>query len=84
MLCYVMLCYVMLCSVLTTVNSLTRQSWILNSTPWNPDHQILDSRFPVSVEVGFKIPIVSGIPDFLSCIPDSTNKQKFPGFWKLY
>ena len=61
-----------------------RQFWILNFTPWNPDHRVLDSRFPVSVEVGFKIPIVSGIPDFLSCIADSTNKQKFPGFWKLY
>ena len=43
-----------------------RRSWILNSTPWNPDHQILDSRFPETVEVGFKIPIVSGIPDSLS------------------
>ena len=43
-----------------------------------------DTGFPVSVEVGFKFPVVSGIPDFLSCIPDSTNKQEFPGFWKLY
>ena len=92
MLCYVMLCYVMLCHVMLCYVILCfvmlwlllkgymkgnpRRSWILNSTPWNPDHQILDSRFPVSVEVGFKISVVSGIPDFLSCIPDSTNKKK--------
>ena len=32
--------------------------------------QLLDSRsFPV--ELGFRIPIVSGIPDSYSCIPDS-------------
>ena len=78
MLCYVILCYVMLCYVMTTVNSLhVRESKTL-----------LDSKFHFlesgSPDTGFKIPIVSGIPDFLSCIPDSTNKQKFPGFWKLY
>ena len=40
----------------------------------------------LSVELGFRIPIVSGIPDSLSCIPDSKAKdfwlheQNFPGF----
>ena len=43
----------------------------------------------LSVELGFWIPIASGIPDSLSCIPDSTNKffsdfgfhaQNFSGF----
>jgi len=38
------------------------QSWILDSTAW-----ILD---PLSVELGFRIPIVSGIPDSVSCSPD--------------
>ena len=63
-----------------------RQSWILYySTPW-----ILDSRYwipwSLSVELGFRIPKVSGILDSFSCIPDSTTqdsgfqKQKFPGF----
>ena len=39
-----------------------------------------------SVELGFQIPIVSGIPDSYSCIPDSNahdsglHKQKFPRF----
>ena len=28
----------------------------------------------LSVELGFWIPIASGIPDSLSCIPDSTSK----------
>ena len=47
--------------------------------------QWLDSRsFPV--ELGFRIPIVGGIPDSYSCIPDSRvqdckfHTQKFPGF----
>ena len=43
----------------------------------------------LSVELGFWIPIASGIPDSLSCIPDSSNKffsdfgfhaQNFSGF----
>ena len=56
--------------------------------------QIPDSRFqipgtgfqPFSVELGLWIPIVSGIPDSLSCIPDSKaqdtglRKQNFPRF----
>ena len=32
------------------------------------------------MEFGFRIPIVSGIPDFLSCSPDSNAKDSgFPG-----
>ena len=62
-----------------------QQSWILDSTQW-----ILDSRY------WFLVIIISGIPDSLSCIPDSkdqvsgyhkqifpafqTNKQNFPRF----
>ena len=38
-----------------------RQSWILDFTPWIPDFE-------------FRVPINSGIPDSLSCIPDSTRK----------
>ena len=65
-----------------------KKSWILDSTPWIPDS--------LSVELGFRIAIFSGIPDSLSCIPDckaqnsrfhKTNfqdsgfhKQKCPGF----
>ena len=50
---------------------------------------VLDSGFHAvdfSVELGIWIPIVSGIPDSLSCIPDAKAqdsrflKQKFPGF----
>ena len=61
----------------------SRQSWILDSTP-----SFTNSRFRIpwslSVKLGFWIPIVSGIPDSLSCIPDSKaqdfgfHKQKFP------
>ena len=57
----------------------------LDSTQWIPDSRywIPDS---LSVELGFRIPIVSGIPDSFSCIPDSTaqdskvHQQKFPRF----
>ena len=44
---------------------------------WIPRHgfRIPDSRYwnpdSLSVELGFRIPIVSGIPDSSSCIPDS-------------
>ena len=44
----------------------------------------------LSVELGFWIPIVSGIPDSLSCIPDSKaqdcgfHKQNFHGFRNPY
>ena len=68
----------------------SRQSWILDSTPWIPDssYWIPDS---LSVEAGFyKIPIVNGIPNSLSCILVSkaqyivySKKKKFPGFWIL-
>ena len=55
------------------------------STPWIPDsrYQIPDS---LSAELGARIPIVSGILDSFSCIPDSRtwdsgfHKQKFPTF----
>ena len=57
----------------------------LDSTPWIPDSRywLPDS---LSVELGYRIPIVSGIPDSFSCIPDSTaqdskfHPQKFPRF----
>ena len=61
-----------ICSKLLTctILGLLRQSWILDSTPWIPDSSYGwgDS---LSVELGFRISIVSGIPDSLSCIPDS-------------
>ena len=47
--------------------------------------QLLDSR-SFSVELGFQIRIVRGIPDSYTCIPDSKAQdsgfqmQKFPGF----
>ena len=47
--------------------------------------QLQDSR-SFSVELGFRIGIVSGIPDFYTCIPDSKahdsgfHKQKLPRF----
>ena len=47
-----------------------RQSWILDSTQWIPDFQAPNPG-SLSMELGFPIPIVSGIPDSLSCIPDS-------------
>ena len=45
-------------------------SRIPDSRYWNPDS--------LSVELGFRIPIVSGIPDSSSCIPDS--KAQDSGF----
>ena len=53
------------------------------------EFQLLDSR-SYTVELGFRIPIVSGIPDSHSCIPDSNSqdsgfhKQKFPRFRILH
>ena len=41
----------------------------------------------LSVELGFRNPVVRGIPDSLSCNPDckardsGLHKQEFPGFW---
>ena len=58
------------------------QSWIRDSTPL-----IAYSRYWISVELGFWIPIVSGILDSLSCISDSKAQDsgfhisKFPEFW---
>ena len=58
------------------------QSWIRDSTPL-----IAYSRYWISVELGFWIPVVSGILDSLSCIPDSKAQDsgfhipKFPEFW---
>ena len=49
-------------------------------------HWILDS---LSVKFGFRIPIVSEIPDSLSCLPDSKaqdsgyHKQKFPAVSRI-
>ena len=45
----------------------------LDSTPLIPDSST-GFRIFLSVERGFPIPIVSRIPDSLSCIPDSTSK----------
>ena len=64
------------------------QSGILESTPWIPDSRywILDS---LAVKLGLRIPVASGIPDSLSCIPDSKaqdlwfHEQKFPEFRNL-
>ena len=57
--------------------------WILRSG----SVQISGTRFQsLSVELGFRIPIVSGIPDSLSWIPDSKaqdfwlHEHNFPGF----
>ena len=56
---------------------------------WIPHHgfRIPGTGFQsLSVELGFWIPIAGGIPDSLSCIPDSRaqdfgfHKQKFPRF----
>ena len=58
------------------------QSWIGDSTPL-----IAYSRYWISVELGFWIPIVSGILDSLNCIPDFKAQDsgfhipKFPEFW---
>ena len=57
----------------------------LDSTPWIPDSRywIPDS---LSLELGYRVPIVSGIPDSVSCISDSKtqdfkfHQQKFPRF----
>ena len=76
-----------------------RQSRILDSTPWIPDtsHWILADS--LSVELGFRILVLSAIPDSSNCIPDSKaqdsgfykkrfrdsafHKQKFPGFPRM-
>ena len=56
-----------------------------SETIFDSGFQSLGSRF-LSLELGFRIPIVTGIPDSLSCIPDSKaqnsrfQKQKFLWF----
>ena len=60
----------------------SKRSWILlDSTPWIPDssYWILDS---LSVELGFRIPVVNGIRYSLTRIPHSKSKN-FPesGIW---
>ena len=46
--------------------------------------QLLDSSlWSLPVELGFWIPIVCGIPDSLSCIPDYKAQKNFSGFLKL-
>ena len=58
-----------------------RHSWIRDSTSWDYGFQLLDSG-SLSVELGFWIPIVSGVPDSLTCIQDSRfHKQTFHRFW---
>ena len=56
-----------------------RQSWILDSTPWVPNSRYWIPFF--LVELGLWFPMVSGILDSLSCVPnpnfrilDSTSK----------
>ena len=61
-----------------------RQSSILYAMPWIPDPRYWIPVF--LVKLGFWIPIISRIPDSLSCIPDSKaqdsgfHKQNFYGF----
>ena len=49
-------------------------AWILDLSYWIPNS--------LKVRLGFQIPVVRGIRDSLTCIPDSTNKN-FPdsGIW---
>ena len=51
------------CGVSPQVNA--KQSWILDSGFYvmGSGLQVLDSGFPISVRLGFRIPIISGIPD---------------------
>ena len=56
------------------------QRRILDSTPWIPDNSY---EFQcLSVELGFWIPIVSLIPESMSCLPDSEAKDS--GFRKNF
>ena len=68
----------------------TKTSWFLCPRPPlllrapNQNRNATQAKF-LSLELGFWIPIVRGIPDSLSCIPDSNTPhpgfhiQKFPG-----
>jgi len=64
-----------------------KRSWTYDSPHVREFRTVLDSGFQyLSVELGFWIPIVSGIPDSFSCILDSKpqdcgfHNQNFPGF----
>ena len=46
----------------------SHQSWILDSTPWLPDSRNWTPFF--AVELGLWFPMVSGILDSLSCVPN--------------
>ena len=54
----------------------SKSGWILDSTPSLPDSRYWTPD-PLLVEFGFRIPIVRGIPDSLSCIPDPTAKIRW-------
>ena len=71
-------------SALTTSPCKGISETVLDSGFHNVDSgiQLLDSR-SFSVDIRFRIPIVSGIPDSYSCIPAQVSgfhKQKFPVF----
>jgi len=59
-------------------------SVIIETAPKSPFLSVKNQC--LSVELGFWIPIVRGIPDSLRCIPDSKaqdsrfHRQKFPGY----
>ena len=75
-------------STMSPVSLHVRESKTVLDSGFNfvgPGFQVLlSTSFPV--ELGFRIPIVSGIPDSYSCIPDSNahdsglHKRKFPRF----
>ena len=61
-----------------------------STTVLDSGYHAVDSGFKsLSVELGYWILMVSGILDFLNCIPDSKaqdfrfHKQTFPAFWNL-
>ena len=81
-----------------TFNILNRFTFLVIFSPHVRESKtVLDSGFHtvdsgfqyLSLELGFWIPVVSGILDSLSCFPDSKDqdsgfhKQKFLGFWIL-
>ena len=49
------------------------QSWILDSTPWVPDSRYYTPFF--AVELGLWFPVVSGILDSSSCVPDPKGQD---------
>ena len=82
--------------VIRPIEGNPRQSRILDSTPWVPDSRYWTPFF--AVELGLWFPMVSGILDSLSCVPNPKgqdfgfhikitldsifHQQKFPGFIK--